>query len=235
MKKPTLILILLIFAACAIGGYFVASKINVGSSNSQSENQTVSTALASQQQNLLLVRVDDLSSPSPKLVETWIVFTAFTDPPQVMFMPLFPVYDAAKNQELASAFGIDSYGDLTDRLIQTIKDQTNTTLNGYILVDTKGLDAIADWFDIEGLQTSANPANSDDEKHALLLNSQFFLQNVCAQLKQGAAPSQFASIQWSKLIPNHFNTDLTFGHLMASWDKINRSSAVQQCEVLSNE
>lgn len=235
MKKSTLILILLLFAACAVGGYYAASKIKTGSSVNPSNSSAVSTALASQQQNLLLVRVDDLSLPSPKLIEVWIVFTAYSDPPQIMFMPLYPVYDVTLNSALQSAFGIDSQGNLTNRLVQEIKKQHDTSINGYIMVDTQGMDAIATWFGIEGVQASAIPASTEDEKHAILLNSQFLFQNECAQLKGGASSSQFASIKWSQLIPSHFQTDLSFEQLIASWDKINRGAAPQQCDILSNE
>lgn len=235
MKKPTLILILLIFAACAVGGYYAASKIKTNPSENASNSATVSAALASQQQNFLLVRVDDLSLPSPKLIEVWMVFTAYTNPPQIMFMPLYPAYDATLNSALLNAFGIDSQGNLSNRLVQEIKRQHNTVVNGYIMVDTQGMSALATWFGIKGVQADSIQANSDDEKHAILLNSQFFFQNICAQLKAGAAASQFASIRWSEIIPAHFHTDLSFEQLIASWDKINRGPVPQQCEVLSNE
>jgi hypothetical protein len=235
MKKPTLILILFLFTACAIGGYLAASKINIGSGTTGSGSQAMSTALAASQQNFLLVRVDDLSSASPQLVEAWVVFTAYSDPPQVMFMPLYPSYDASKNKTLASAFAMASNGQLTSRLQETVAKEYNFSLNGNIVVDSTGMNGLAGWFGISGIQVIAAPASSDLETHNILVNSQFFFQNVCAQLKNGQANAQFDSIRWSKLIPAHFQTDLSFEHLMASWDRLLHGAAPQQCDVLSNE
>jgi hypothetical protein len=235
MKKPTLILILFLFTACAIGGYLAASKINIGSGNSSSSAQSLPTALAASQQNFLLVRVDDLSSASPQLVEAWVVFTAYSDPPQVMFMPLYPSYDASKNKTLAAAFVMGSNGMLTSRLQETVAKEYNFSLNGNILIDSTGMNGLAGWFGITGVEVNAVPASSDLETHNILVNSQFFFQNVCAQLKNGQANAQFDSIRWSKLIPAHFQTDLSFEHLMASWDRILHGAAPQQCDVLSNE
>ncbi len=235
MKKPTLILILILFTACAIGGYLVASKVNIGSGNSSSSAQSLPTALAASQQNFLLVRVDDLSSASPQLVEAWVVFTAYSDPPQVMFMPLYPSYDASKNKTLAAAFAMGSNGMLTSRLQETVAKEYNFSLNGNILIDSTGMNGLAGWFGISGVEVNAVPASSDLETHNILVNSQFFFQNVCAQLKNGQANAQFDSIRWSKLIPAHFQTDLSFEHLMASWDRILHGAAPQQCDVLSNE
>ncbi len=235
MKKPTLILILLLFAACAVGGYLVASKLNIGSNDAITSNQTLPTALASQQQNFLLVRVDELTSPSPQLVEVWVVFTAYTDPPQIMFMPLYPSYDSEKNKTIMSAFGIDSDGILSKRLSETISKRYNISLNGDILVDSQGMQALSGWFGFQGIEVNSSPARTEEEVHAILLNSQFFLQNVCSQIKAGQATTQFNSIKWSKLIPSHFQTNLSFEHLMASWDRIIHGHVPQSCEVLSNE
>ncbi|MPM68700.1 hypothetical protein SDC9_115634 [bioreactor metagenome] len=235
MKKPTLILILFLFTACAIGGYLAASKINIGSGSSSSGAQSLSTALASSQQNFLLVRVDDLSSATPQLVEAWVVFTAYSDPPQVMFMPLYPAYDASKNKTLADAFAVGSDGKLTSRLQQTIAKEYDFSLNGNIVIDSTGMNGLAGWFGISGIQVNSVPATTDLEVHNILVNSQFFFENVCAQLKSGQAKTQFDSIKWSKLIPAHFQTDLSFEQLMASWDRIVRGAAPQQCDVLSNE
>lgn len=195
----------------------------------------MSTALAASQQNFLLVRVDDLSSASPQLVEAWVVFTAYSDPPQVMFMPLYPSYDASKNKTLTSAFALSSNGQLTSRLQETVAKEYNFSLNGNIVVDSTGMNGLAGWFGISGIQVIAATASSDLETHNILVNSQFFFQNVCAQLKNGQANAQFDSIRWSKLIPAHFQTDLSFEHLMASWDRLLHGAAPQQCDVLSNE
>jgi hypothetical protein len=236
MKKSSLVLALLFFAACAIVGYFVASRSNVGKTSAASSSAAnQATAMAAAQQNFLLVQVDDLTQTSPKLVQIWIVLTYYSNPPQIMFIPLYPSYDSSQNSAIADAFTLTSAGSVSDRFISKIADLYKVDVNGTIMTDAAGYNGFANWFGITNIQVSAAPAASDDEKHALLLNSQTFFQNVCGQLTAGGASSEFTSIQWSQLVPGHFNTNLSFEVLMASWDRVIRSSAPQVCKVLSTE
>lgn len=235
MKKPTLVFALLLFAACAIVGFLVASKSNLGSSANNVGSTNAATALASSQQNYLLVQLDDLTQKSPKLVQAWIVLTYYSTPPQIIFLPLYPSYDSAQNASIAGAFAMTGSGSLSNKLAQSISDQYKVKVDGYIATDAAGINAIANWFGIGDIQAGTSVAQSDDEKHALLLNSQTFFQNICAQLKAGAAMNQYTSMQWSQLIPGHFQTDLSFEQLIASWDRVIRSGAPQQCDVLSKE
>ena len=235
MKKTTLILVLILFAACAVVGYMVASKTKIGSSTGSINSTDSAKALSSAQQNFLLVQVDDLTQTSPKLIQVWIVLTYYSNPPQIMFVPLYPVYDSALNTAINNAFTVDNNGNLSTRLSEKINEHYKVDINGYIMTDATGFNAFVNWFAIQGVQVSSAPAQTDDEKHVILLNSQYFFQNVCSQLKAGGATSQFNSIQWSQLAPSHFQTDLSFELLMASWDKIIRFNAPQKCDVLSNE
>jgi hypothetical protein len=235
MRKPTLIFILLLFAACAVVGYLLASKSGLGSIGANTGQTDAAASPNSNQQNFLLVRVDDLTAASPQLVEVWIVLTLYSDPPQVMFIPLYPSYDTAKNATIASSFALDSQGNLAGKLTGKVASMYGVNINGYIMTDTAGMNAIANWFGIDGITASPNPAQSDNETHALLLTSQSFLQSVCKQLKGGGALHQYQSIRWSELAPLHFQTDMSFEQFLASWDKVNHASAPQQCDVLSSE
>lgn len=236
MKKPTLIFILLLFAACAVGGYMLASKTHLGSSTDSSvASGNAATSLASQQQNFLLVRVDDLTASDPQIVEAWLVLTLYSDTPQIMFVPIFPRYDSAQNSELAASFSLDSQGQMSSKLVAVVSDMFKVTINGYILTDAASMNAIAGWFGIDGIAAGTVPAQSDAEKHTVLLNSQTFLQKVCSQIKNGKALQQYASIYWSQLIPDHFQTDMSFEQLTASWERVTHASPPQQCDVLSSE
>ncbi|MHC1741285.1 MAG: hypothetical protein AB9897_09275 [Anaerolineaceae bacterium] len=235
MKKTGLIFALLLFAACSIVGYLVASKTSIGANSDNSASVNAATAMASPQQNYLLVQVDDLSQSSPKFIQAWIVLTYYSNPPQIMFLPLFPSYDISQNSSLSDSFSLSSSGELSPHLAQKISDLYKVNVDGYIMVDSIGFNAIASWFGIQSIQVSSNAALSDEEKHNLLLNSQSFFLNVCSQLSSGGALNQYNSIQWSQLIPGHFQTNLSFDQLIASWDRIIRSAPPQQCEVLSKE
>jgi anionic cell wall polymer biosynthesis LytR-Cps2A-Psr (LCP) family protein len=236
MKKPTLIFFLLLFAACAVGGYMLASKSRLGSSNnSDAGSINAATSLAAKQQNYLLVRGDDLTAADPKIVEAWMVFTLYSDPPQIMFLPIYPRYDEAQNNDLTDAFALDSQGDLNGKLVSKVSEMFKVTINGYILTDAAGMNAIASWFGIDGITAGTYQPQSDQEKHAVLLNGQTFLQKVCSQIKNGKAIQQYASIYWSQLIPNHFQTDMSFEQLTASWERVAHASPPQQCDVLSSE
>ena len=235
MKKPTLLFGLLLFAACAIVGFLVASKSNTGSSTNNVGSVSAATALASSQQNYLLIQLDNMSQSSPKLIQSWIVLTYYSTPPQIIFLPLYPSYDSSQNSSIASSFAMTSSGSISSKFAKSISDLYKVKVDGSIITDAAGINAIANWYGISGIQAGTSTAQTDDEKHALLLNSQTFFQNVCAQLKSGAALNQYTSMQWSQLIPGHFQTDLSFEQLIASWDRVIRSGAPQQCDVLSKE
>jgi len=122
-----------------------------------------------------------------------------------------------------------------EALEQKITEQYKVKVAGYIMTDAPGMNAIANWFGISGIQAGTTPPQSDEQKHAVLLNSQVFFQNVCTQLKAGSAMNEYTSMQWSQLVPSHFQTDIPFANLIASWDRVIRAAAPQQCEVLSKE
>jgi hypothetical protein len=233
MKKPTLVFILLLFAACAVVGYLLASKTQLGSTGSTSAVDDA-TLLSSSQQNFLLVRVDDLSASDPQLIEAWMVLTLYSDPPQIMFVPIYPRYDSGQDSTLASAFALDSQGNLAAKFSDKVAGMFGVTING-ILTDAAGMNAIAGWFGIDGITAGTLPASSEIEKHTILLNSQTFFLKVCQQLKDGRAMQQYTSIYWSQLAPLHFQTDMSFEVLTASWDRVNHSAAPQQCDVVSSE
>jgi hypothetical protein len=235
MKKSGLILALFFFAACAIFGYLAASKAGFGTSSADTSSASSSTTLASSQRNYLLIQVDDLGNKSPQLVQVWIVLTYYSDPPQIMFLPLYPSYDSAQNTAIAGAFSMNNSNRLTTKLSEKIASLYKVNVDGYILTDAAGEYSIANWFGIQDIQPNISPAKSDEEKHTILLTSQTFFQNVCAQLKSGGAANEYSSMQWSQLIPGHFQTNLSFEVLISSWDKVIRSTPPQQCEVLSKE
>ena len=235
MKKSGLVLALIFFAACAIVGFVVASKSGNGLTSATTGSVSADSTLSESQQNYLLVQVDDLSSSSPQLIQIWIVLTYYSNPPQIMFLPLYPTYDASQNDAIAAAFTMNGSNHLTDKLIKKITDLYKVNVDGYILTDAAGEYAIANWFGIQGVQAGTAPAQSDIDKHNILLNSQTFFQNVCGQLKAGGAESEYTAMQWSQIIPGHFQTNLSFEVLMASWDRVIRSQPPQQCDVLSKE
>jgi hypothetical protein len=234
MKKPTLIFILLLFAACAVVGYLLASKTQLGSPATSGVADDAAL-LSSSQQNFLLVRVDDLSASDPQLIEAWMVLTLYSDPPQIMFVPIYPRYDSGQDATLTSAFALDSQGNLAAKFTDKVASMFGVTVNGNILTDAAGMNAIAGWFGIDGIAAGTLPALSDSEKHTILLNSQTFFLKVCQQLKDGRAMQQYASIYWSQLAPLHFQTDMSFEVLTASWDRVNHSAPPQQCDVVSSE
>ena len=234
MKKPTLVFILLLFAACAVVGYLLASKTQLGSPDSTGAVDDAAL-LSSSQQNFLLVRVDDLSAANPQLIEAWMVLTLYSDPPQIMFVPIYPRYDSGQDSTLTSAFALDSQGNLATKFTDKVASMFGVTINGTILTDAAGMNAIAGWFGISDITAGTLPAQSDTEKHAILLNSQTFFLKVCQQLKDGRAMQQYASIYWSQLAPQHFQTDMSFEVLTTSWDRVNHSAPPQQCDVVSSE
>jgi len=86
-EKFAIFFIFVLFAVFAYLGFQAASNIKANSSGGTLP-ANAPTALASAQQNILLIHVDDLTSAKPRLISAWGVFIYYTDPNQVMFFAL---------------------------------------------------------------------------------------------------------------------------------------------------
>jgi hypothetical protein len=234
MKKIIPLLLVVLFIVFVVFGFQAASKLLSGSKNS---NSTILNPipLSSSQQNYLLVHVTELSSDSPELIVVWAVFVYYSNPPQLMFLPLYPTFNTAQQLKLSQSFGLTDIKKLSSRFVDQIEQVYDLKTAGYIISDNSGVTYANSLLTGQEPQISASAAVSDEEKQILLLNGRSSFEQLCSKFTSGEGNSFFSAIDWSVLVPNHFSTNLPFETIALTADLIKRAPSLNHCVVLSNE
>lgn len=240
MKKITIAFVIIIFGLFAYFGYKAASKLFApGEEAAPTEIPTeviqVESPTQVPQQNYLLIHVNDMTADKPELISVWAVFVYQTTPPQFMFMPLYPSYDAAVQRRLARKFSLNADLKPADRFISQVEKSYDMQTAGYILSDNLGVGYATQWLTGQGVTNASVPAVSDNEKHLMRLTGQTTYQQICALFSSGTANSFFSAIDWTLLLPTHFSTDLSFDTISLTTNQVTHAGSPVQCEVLSNE
>ncbi len=233
MKKSAAFFIFVIFILFAFLGYNAAAKAKQGTSNS-SYPANSATALATVQQNYLLIHVDDLTQKNPRLIAVWGAFVYYSQPNQIMFLPLLPSYDASINDPLYKAFSIQKNGQVSGSFLDLVQKKLNFQLTGIVVVDSTGLASFNRWLTGQENPIVAAKPENDDQKHALLLNAQTFFNGLCSKL-QNPSPDWTNAVDWTAVAPTHFFTSLPFETIMVDMQKLSSSGTTNQCSVLSSE
>lgn len=233
MKKIVFFLVIVIFIVSAVLGFQAAEKWSSGRSGQSQPSQDIQ--LSSTQKNYLLVHVTDLSSGNPQLISVWGMMVFYSQPPQVMLLPLYPSYDDAASAALGTSFKLDAYGKVSSRFINEVEKRFDLVTTGYIAVDNAGLSLFNQWLTQEDVQISAVTPSTADEKHIVLLNGQQFFQKACSQFSQNGTGGFLDQIRWVDLIPLHFSTNLSFESIALASDYFKTAGNISQCAVLSDE
>ena len=240
MKKLTIVFGIIIFGLFAFFGYKVASKLfapEVEAVTTDIPTEVIQTEPPTQipQQNYLLIHVNDMTIEKPELISVWAVFVYQTNPPQFMFVPLFPSYDAAVQRRLDRKFNLTKDLQPSDWFLSQVEKSYDMQVAGYILSDNIGVEYASQWLTGQVAASSAVPAETDNEKHLMRLTGQTAYQQVCALFSSNTANNFFAAIDWTLLLPSHFSTDLAFDTISLTTNQVTHAVPPVQCEVLSNE
>ncbi len=233
MKKILFFLVIVIFIVSAILGFQAAEKWSSGRSGQPQQSQDLQ--LSSTQKNYLLIHVTDLNSETAQLVAVWELLVFYSQPPQVMLLPLYPSYDDAVSTALGTSFKLNGSGVVSSRFIDEIEKRFDIVTTGYIIVDNTGLSLLQKWATQEDVQISAVTPSTAEEKHIILLNGQQFFQKLCSQFAQNGVKPFLDQIRWIDLLPSHFSTNLSFESLALASDYFKTEGVINQCTVLSDE
>jgi hypothetical protein len=235
MKKVVIPVIIIVFGVCAFFGYKAASKIL--STRQPSDEQAIASVdkHSISQKNYVFIHVDDLTLEKPELISVWVGFVNESSPPQFMFLPVFPSYNAEINDRVIKSFGLVANKKVNPRFIKQIQSSFDFNINGYILTDNTGVSDSNQWITGVEAPVTSIAATTDDEKHTLLLSGQTSWQQFCQLVNSGTANSYFSAINWGLLLPDHFSTDLDFESITLLTDQIIHAASPVQCEVVSNE
>lgn len=235
MKKVVIPVIIIVFGVCAFFGYKAASKILSDKQTPGNQSAVTAGNPVPSQKNFVFIHVNDLTLEKPELISVWAGFVNESSPPQFMFLPIFPAYNAEIHDRVIKSFGLLADKKVNQRFLNQLQSSFDFKINGYILTDDTGVSYSTQW--ITGVESpvTSNAAATDEEKHALLLSGQGLWQQFCQLVTAGTANSYFSAINWTLLLPDHFSTDLDFASITLLTDQIVHATGAVQCEVLSNE
>ncbi|MEN6434718.1 MAG: hypothetical protein ABFD58_02770 [Anaerolineaceae bacterium] len=237
MKKAQGFFLIFLFVACGVLGILVANQVMNGREKATPTPVLLPTRTAGApgtgQTNLVLLRVDDLSSPTPRLISIWIAFLGPADYPGLTVMALYPnLENPAQIQPLADSFALGSDNLPVPEFWQQLA-AFNFTWDGYLLADTQAISPILGWINNTQTALTAQPATDGEGYRVILEEETSVFKEICVTLSDTAEVSGQAP-DWGSIIPLHMRTDMTFEAMMYSWGKLNTPGAVTPCYILGN-
>ena len=188
---------------------------------------------ATGQRNLLVIGIDDLSSPSPRLESLWLV-SYFPGKSVYTLLPIYPDIIGNNNsnhEALAKDFNLNA----NDTPDQAFFDRLGreTWWNNYLVVDESGLAAILDFLGgviIDGrlLDGSGTPGSLTlwDDPFASAHGQTALLQAACVR---AASLHQQEAIQGLSLLAPHMSSNLDLTQALRDWSTETGSLALR-CE-----
>jgi hypothetical protein len=235
MKKIVIPVVIVVFGVCAFFGFKAASKILAARQMPELQSTTTVEKPAINQKNYIFIHVNDLTLEKPELISVWAGFVNDTTPPQFMFLPLFPTYNAEIHERINKNFSMTTDKKVNQRFINQLQSLFDFQISGYVLTDDVGVGYSNLWASGVEAPVASMAASTDTEKHTLLLTGQTSWQQFCQLVAIGTANNYFSAINWGLLLPDHFSTSLDFESLTLLTDQIVHASSPVGCEVLSNE
>lgn len=231
MKKKTVLIIVVVFCICAFLGYKAAQKIFPSPKTAGITQISDTDSVLIAQNNYLIIHVDSLTAKDPQLISIWAAFVYQTDPPQMMFVPLYPATNPDVHERISTAFNLNSDKLVSSTFINQVNKAFDIQTSGYILTDDIATSLSIQW--LTGVSTTivSTPAVSDIEKGDLRSNEGVSYQQFCQLLTAGSSSIYVSAINWQSLLPDHFSTNLPFETMALLQDQVKNSLSPIQCEV----
>ena len=233
MKKIVILFVILVFVLCAFFGFKTAAKILPSNNGKTNPGPAESTGVL--QQNFLLIHVDDRNKDDPKLISIWAAFYYPSNPPQLMFLPLYPAFDADVHSRLEKGFGLNSNKKINENFVSQINKLFDIQTSGYILSDDTAIGYSNQWLTGQEAVYTSLIATTDEEKILLRTTEQTTFQQFCQTISTGVANSYFSAVDWTLLLPDHFSTSIPFETIALITDQITRATTPVRCDVLTSE
>ena len=230
-KKTKLILLgSALFALFAVLGYFAASALNTSQPEAKSTPQELSTS-----QDYLLIHVDDLTAKSPQLIAIWEMSVDLSDSTTIQFAPYFPSSDAKLANRLVNSFRTTKTGKLDNRFLALVDQTTQVESEGYILIDNSAAVALTEDIFVKPVVPQTVTPLTSAEIHNVLVNGQYYFDLTCKKLHKQKFTEFLSKVDWQKLLPSHFATDLSFESFTLAEEQLSANGPIENCTVLENQ
>lgn len=195
---------------------------------SSQEQSNLDNKQAPIQQNILVIGVDKLQSPKPRLESIWLIFY-FIDSTHLTLMPIYPgiplneIASSMDNSRIEQSFEMGPDRKPSDKLFSTLKDN-HFWWNGYLVLDNTAMTKFVDWIgsapgSLPYYQSGANAIASlplaRENPQGALHDQTELLQDLCSAAAQLSNISDVSSLY--ELIIPHVVSNLDVHQLINEW------------------
>jgi hypothetical protein len=243
MKPVIIILAILMFIGCmALGSFAGDLSLDQDATASPPPEQLTPTFSTANQRNLVVIQVDDLQAPSPRLVALWLVMYT-RDASHLVMMLLHPLAGtdpanplALRSQPLVDAFALTGAGEPDGGFLLAIQNRA-ARVDGYFVLDDRAMRAWVDW--LGGIDAGGALLNGDafqqqlaaaraDAGAAIQWQPQL-VGGLCARVTAlNAASNWLAALM--PLTPAHLRTNLSLEMAMQDWSRLTAGPDPLSCE-----
>lgn len=180
------------------------------------------------QRNILVIGVDNLESPEPRLESLWMALY-LTQTPALTLMPLYPsvpTEDGQPPQEdalLAADFHLTQEGAPVPSFFATLQEW-DMWWSGYILLDESALIQIVGWLSqanqdlwVEDSQLLTDLPRPWVDFNAAYKGQTWLVRRLCEDVPWLEQNSAMVLSKITALIPSHLRTDLDVSQIAEEW------------------
>jgi hypothetical protein len=221
-----LLLYLAIFAIFitigVLGGQSLGNSLLLQANLAGSLQSTAPPEVATGQQNLLVIGVDQFNQAQPRLLSAWLLIY-FPNKPILTLLPVYPDAsgDQATNQQFESAFSLSLNREPGQRFLQTLRQRV--WWSHYLVLDEAGfqtgLDALANGASTGETITQVNYLTDPQQNPQEALEAQvLLLSQACEQAGQSLPVLDYVGLL--EQTSSHMKSNLNPGELEALWQSL---------------
>jgi hypothetical protein len=215
-------------------GSFLSSPSRLSDSPKAARVPTI--VPATDQRNLLVIGVDQLSASQPELKSAWLVMY-FPGKPDFTFLPIYPTPDeqgVKASSNLQTSFSLDTIGRPNPAFLHQLAERIWWT--NYLVIDQTAMIALINMVGgvplnnqyLDGAQIMARMSSSSQDSNETYASQVSLLASICGEAKN--LPSKKSIVTTLRKIKTNLTTDLDLIASMDIWLDPNKKSIAVRCE-----
>jgi len=226
MRKSVIALTIIAFLACFFIGLYLAEIVpGKGGVSGQAGNNPLATPASRFQHNILVIRVDDLQSQSPKLVSIWGLIVYFPEP-KLIFQRVYPL-STLENDKIEANFSLSSGKVPSNAFLKVLNESLNIIWDNYILLDIQAGDQLSAWAGAAGVG-GIEPGS--DQMFSLEGEA---VRQMCEKFAAQSTDTR-DPFDWQTTIPDHMRSNIPLDFGLLSIDRLSHGEKPLKCEIYND-
>lgn len=224
-KKLALILFLSVYLLTLTGGFIYAK------STAPLVEPTPMPIPQPQQTNWILVRIDDMTSETPRLVSVWVMLTTLSPEPFVYFKPVYSIdWNNASKSALSLSFSVNDNRTLNPAFLDELT-RLNIQHTGLVLMDNEGFKNFSAWFTAPTTQGYPTTRPVTWQQVTPLSPEVQSYQQICTAM-QSSRPHEIITLNWQDLSTGHFILHPNVNLFASLWNRLLNANTSANCTVM---